>query len=224
MLARLRELLRRDVTHTELDNVLQTLDDDLGTLSPVARAELFERAGTLCMQTGESRARAQAYLGQAIDHFLEAGELAQAAVACRRLLRISADPVRTHFTLACIALAHPDLGSAEGFLNDYIAATRRTRTERFAIPRLRLLGTTAGSGRVARLVADALGELGDDEGRSEILAHVYLAGDDGGWNDSRRVARRLTDAARTDPRDLWARTWISGVVGPQAPRAGPPAS
>jgi hypothetical protein len=154
-----------------LDAQLQGLDADARLATWPARAELHNRAGDLCVAAGE-RERAQGYYGRAIDALLEAGALESAASMCRKLIRLSPEVVRAHCTLAFLSVRDGRMDDAARAIADYVAATRRTRTEDFAVPRLRMLGDCVPDPAIRRQVAAALRDLRDPDGSRAILPAV----------------------------------------------------
>ena len=176
MLHWLRRILPRGREGGRLDAQLAALEAEARLATWPARAELHNRAADLCAAAGD-RDRAQAHLGRAIDAFLEAGALESAAAMCRKLIRLSPEVVRAHCTLAFLSVRDGRMEDAGRAIADYVTATRRTRTEHFAVPRLRMLGDCVPDPAIRRQVADALREMRDADGARAILAALDC-GDD----------------------------------------------
>ncbi|MDB4951916.1 MAG: hypothetical protein JWM27_4565 [Gemmatimonadetes bacterium] len=194
------------------EDQLQRLEEDAERADGwMERAQVFNRAGDLCARLPAERDLALGYYGRCIDAYLEAGSFESAAAMCRKLLRFAPQVVRAHCTLAFLSVRDRRIGDAERAIADYVAATRKTRTERFAIPRLRMMAEATDDADVRRLVGGFLLELRDFEGGERVLASVAggaapaplaAAAEQERWN-------RLLRAAVMDPQELWERTWIN---------------
>jgi tetratricopeptide (TPR) repeat protein len=189
---------------------LAELEEQAEAAGWTPRAQLFNRAGDLCARHPAERDLALAYYGRSIDSYLEAGAFESAAAMCRKLLRFAPQVVRAHCTLAFLSVRDRRIGDAERLIADYVAATKKTRTERFAIPRLRMMAEATDDPDVRRLVGSFLLELRDFDGGERVLASLAAAAapapraldEQDRWN-------RLLRAAVMDPQELWERTWIS---------------
>jgi tetratricopeptide (TPR) repeat protein len=182
------------------------------------RAQLFNRAGDLCSRHPAERDLALAYYGRSIDAYLEAGSFESAAAMCRKLLRFAPQVVRAHCTLAFLSVRDRRIGDAERLIADYVAATRKTRTERFAIPRLRMMAEATDDADVRRLVGGFLLELRDFEGGERVLAALSAPAAGPRALDEQDRWNRLLRAAVMDPQELWERTWINlNTFRPEAP-------
>jgi hypothetical protein len=96
-------------------------------------------------------------------------------VVCRKLLRISPGAVRTHCTLAWLALGRGLAAEIEPALEAYVGAARRGRQEGLATRQLRLMAEVADDARLRALVARKLRELGDDASAGVIEASLAEA-------------------------------------------------
>jgi hypothetical protein len=129
---------------------------------------------------------------------------------CRKLLRFAPQVVRAHCTLAFLSVRDRRIGDAERLIADYVAATKKTRTERFAIPRLRMMAEATEDADVRRLVGSFLLDLRDFEGGERVLASLGQAAARGPRPlDEQDRWNRLLRAAVMDPQELWERTWIN---------------
>lgn len=140
-------------------------------------ARLWNRLGTMAESEGDPEALA--CFGRAIDAYLEAGYFDAAAAMCRRLIRLHPEVVRARCTLAFLSIGRRHLGDAVQEITEYTMASKRTGTERLAVSRLRMMGEATADPGVRRRIAGALAELGDEEGRDEMLVPIDEATDDG---------------------------------------------
>lgn len=133
-----------------------------------------------------------------------------AAALCRKLIRLSPNVVRAHCTLAFLSARDHKIGDAEQALRDYVRATQHSRTQRFAIPRLRLMADATTDASVRRLIAHALRDLADAEGYECVLASgTERPALPRGGRDEQAQWDRLLRAALMDPQELWERCWIN---------------
>ena len=189
----------------ELDRKLQAIDAAAASASDCACGRLFNRAGDLCVAAGAVH-RALVYYGRAVDAYLEAGYTGPAAAMCRKILRNSPEAVRAHCTLACLAAHGHHLDEVESEVRSFVAASRRTRTERLTIPRLRLLADAVRDPEVKRYLAAQLAELGDELGGRRVLAALDVARAEEVLPFARAEPvewEMLVRAAAADPDDLW---------------------
>jgi tetratricopeptide (TPR) repeat protein len=170
-----------------------------------ARPYVLRRAAEQVATEGDREA-AISYHGRAINAYLEAGEFAQAAAECRRLLRFAPDVVRAHCTLAVLAIGNGQYGDAVDALEHYVEATLKTGTQSYSIPRLRLMAQLADHAALRDTIADGLARLGDAEEADRVRA--LPPPPEGG--DPARASQRwdqLLRIALTDARELWWLTW-----------------
>jgi tetratricopeptide (TPR) repeat protein len=188
---------------------LARLEDAAEKADWPARAQLFNRAGDLCAKLPTERELALGYYGRCVDAYLEAGAFESAAAMCRKLLRFAPQVVRAHCTLAFLSVRDARIGGPALAIAAYVAATKKTRTERFAIPRLRMMAEATDNAEVRRIVGTSLLELRDVQGGNRILnaleqgePALLPAGEQERWN-------RLLRAVVMDPQELWERAWIN---------------
>jgi len=200
-----RRLLRpgRD----ELNRKLQALEARAGTAGDSSCAQLYNRAGDLCVAGGLTN-RAVVYYGRAVDAYLRAGYTGPAAAMCRKILRNSPEAVRAHCTLACLAAHGRHFVEVESEVLRFVEAGRRTRTERLTIPRLRMLADAVTEPEVRRWLAAQLHDLGDELGARRVLASTDTAPRDeevpiGHAAHGSADWEKLVRAAAADPDDLW---------------------
>ena len=205
MLSWLRRL--RPANHpTALETRLVELDHEAAAAPESKRGSLFNRAGDLCAAEGLVR-RALVYYGRAVDAYLEAGYLGPAAAMCRKILRHSPEAVRAHCTLACLAAHGQHVREVKAEIRHLVEASRRTRTERLTIARLRLLADAVEDREVKQYIAAQLHGLGDVLGSARITDALAAqrprrrypasgAGDEARWD-------KLVLAAALDPDELW---------------------
>lgn len=204
MLQWIRRLRARD--RIELNRELQKIEDAASAAGDSGAAQLFNRAGDLCVERRMVR-RALVYYGRAVDSYLKAGYTGPAGAMCRKILRNSPEAVRAHCTLACLAAHGRHFGEVEQEVRSFIEASRRTRTERLTIPRLRLLADAVRDPEVKRYLAAQLAGLGDELGGRRVLAALEgVRGDEVVLPFARPEPvewEMLVRAAAADPDDLW---------------------
>lgn len=203
MLRWIRRLRAQDTI--EMNRELQKIEEAASAAHDPGAAQLFNRAGDLCVERGMVR-RALVYYGRAVDAYLKAGYTGPAAAMCRKILRNSPEAVRAHCTLACLAAHGRHFGEVEQEVRSFVEASRRTRTERLTVPRLRLLADAVRDPEVKRYLAAQLAELGDELGGRRVLAALDVAP----ANEALPFARpepveweMLVRAAAVDPDELW---------------------
>lgn len=218
-----RGILSRKDPAWDLYAKLEGLAVKAEAASPGARPPLFNRAGDLCADADE-RDAAKSYYGRAIDGYLEAEMYDAAAAVCRKLIRFAPDVVRARFTLAVLSIGQGQTADAEKELAEYVRATRKSSTQRYAIPRLQMVAEAVPEREVQRLIGRALLDLGETAGGEALLAAASAApavalvptpaGERARW-------RRLLHVVTTDPQELWARHWIGLNVGRTSSRVRP---
>ena len=171
------------------------------------QAKLFNRGGDLCVQAGET-ATAKEYYGRAIDAYLDAEAYGPAAAMCRKLVRFAPDVVRAHCTLAFLAVGDRQFGDAEREIREYLRLTRETRTEKYAVPRLRLMAQATANPAVRKMIGEGLIGLGDEVIGERIRASALS--EDGLADvppDPEQEWRRLIRVVTMHPHELWASHW-----------------
>ncbi|MFL5386219.1 MAG: hypothetical protein ACJ8GN_27195 [Longimicrobiaceae bacterium] len=187
----------------ELKRKLQAIEASAaGAASDSVCGRLFNRAGDLCVAAGAVH-RALVYYGHAVDAYLEAGYTGPAAAMCRKILRNSPEAVRAHCTLACLAAHGRQFDEVESEVRRFVEASRRTRTERLTIPRLRLMAEAVKDPGVKRWLAAQLHELGDELGGRRVLASIDAPRDGTPGERAATQWEKLVRAAAADPDDLW---------------------
>jgi len=159
-------------------------------------ARLWNRLGTMSETDGDGGA--MGHFGKAVDAYLEAGYFDAAAAMCHRMIRLHPEVVRARCTLAFLSIGRRDLGDAIQEITEYTMASKRTGTERYAIPRLRLMAEATSDSSVLGRIASALAELGDAEGRDEVHERMHNPpaledGEDGDKRWERLLAVALLD-------------------------------
>jgi hypothetical protein len=122
---------------------------------------------------------------------------------CRKILRNSPEAVRAHCTLACLAAHGHHLDEVESEVRSFVAASRRTRTERLTIPRLRLMAEAVKDPGIKRWLAAQLHELGDELGGRRVVASIDVPRDDTPAERAATQWEKLVRAAAADPDELW---------------------
>lgn len=199
------EWIRRRVLRpgkAELNRKLQALEAAAASAGDSESGRLFNRAGDLCVAAGAVR-RALVYYGRAVDAYLEAGYTGPAAAMCRKILRNSPEAVRAHCTLACLAAHGRHFDEVESEVRYFVEASRRTRTERLTIPRLRLMAQAVRDPEVKRWLAAQLHELGDELGGRRVLASIDAPREGAPAELAASEWEKLVRAAAADPDELW---------------------
>lgn len=189
-------------------------------MDPLIAARLWNRLGTLAH--AENDASALVYFGRAIDNYLESGYFDATAALCRRVIRLYPEVVRARCTLAFLSIGRRNLGDAVQEITEYTMAAKRSHTELYAIPRLRLMAQATPDANVLRCIGLALNDLGDSEGREQVqerIRHVpaELLQDPGErWERLLAVAllnrEQLRRRAASEPERTEASVWeASGV-------------
>ncbi len=194
---------------------LEGLAQKAEAVSPGGRPPLFNRAGDFCAEAGE-RDAAKSYYGRAIDAYLEAEMYDAAAALCRKLIRFAPDVVRARFTLAVLSIGLGQIGEAEKELAEYARVTKKSKTQRYAIPRLRMITDATSDPQVHRFIAKALMELGDTRGGEGLLAAANATPGLAAVPtpaEERARWKRLLHVVMTDPQELWARHLIGLDIG-----------
>jgi hypothetical protein len=186
----------------ELNRKLQELEESAANAGESACGRLYNRAGDLCVEGGVLH-RALVYYGRAVDAYLEAGYTGPAAAMCRKILRNSPEAVRAHCTLACLAAHGHHFEEVESEVRRFVELSRRTRTERLTIPRLRLMAEAVKDPAVKRWLAAQLHELGDELGGRRVLASIDAPRDDTPAERAATQWEKLVRAAAADPDELW---------------------
>jgi hypothetical protein len=155
-----------DTRPPELERLLHRVDG----ATPAEQGTLLHRAGELAA-AGGMRARAKELFGRAIDAFLMCGRYDDAVVTCRALLAFDRNVVRAHCTLAFIAIGKRELADAVAAIQAYAEAAVRTRTHKYAIPRLQMMERATADVDVRRAIGTALVRLNDPEGE-RLLASL----------------------------------------------------
>lgn len=161
-------------------------------MDPLLAARLWNRLGTLA--NAERDEDALKFLGRAIDAYLECGYFDAAAALCRRVIRLHPEVVRARCTLAFLSIGRRNLGDAVQEITEYTMAAKRTETQPYAIPRLRLMAQATYDPSVLRCITTALGELGDAEGQEYVREHMIDAGEAGADDAGERWERLLAVA------------------------------
>lgn len=147
---------------------IHRLEDSNDPARVTTRARLWNRLGTMAERGGDPEVLS--CFGKAVDAYLESGYFSAAAALCRRMIRLHPEIVRARCTLAFLSIGNRHLGDAAQEIAEYTMATKRTGTECYAIPRLRLMAAATDDAVVLRRIASALSELGDEEGKDHVLA------------------------------------------------------
>ena len=176
-------------------------------------AQHLNRAGDLCARTGAgSEEFTKQYYGRAIDAHLRAGDYGPAAAICRKLIRFDPDVVRARCTLAFLSFGNRFRGDAVAELEGYVGAVRRTQTERFAIPRLRLLAEALPDPEVKRLIAAKLRELGADDVAEAVEAEAERAAEAASPPPDvtpEEQWQKLMKGALLEPESMWRDYWLT---------------
>lgn len=185
---------------TQLEGLEQQIQDAPDEMQPT----LLNRAGDLCIQA-KRRGRALDYFGRAIDLYLRAGRFEPAAALCRKVIRCAPDVVRAHATLALLAVWNNDANEARVHLRNFVHASQRSKTERLATARLRLIAAAVSQRSLKEFLAARLGEMGDDLGRRRLLEELSQSPDGDAsqfWSEGESFDA-LLHAALVGADELW---------------------
>jgi hypothetical protein len=133
----------------------------------VTRARLWHRIASSETEQG-MHADAKHHFGRALDCYLEAGCFEAAAALCRRFIRLYPEVVRARCTLAFLSNGQHNLGDAAEEIIGYALAAKRMATAEHAVTRLRLMADATEDRSIQRCIANALRELGDEEGCRDV--------------------------------------------------------
>lgn len=129
----------------------------------------FERHGDERVYEGDLRSAEIGY-GKAIDAYLDARLYDAAIRTCRKLIRLSPNVVRTHYTLLYLLTGQGRVGETIGVLRDYVAAVQAGGRHDHAIPLLVLLMHVTDDVRLREETARGLAELGATSAGERALA------------------------------------------------------
>ena len=169
--------------------------------SPKPDAKLYNQAGDLYAQLGDSGGALKAY-GKAINTYIVGGQVSPANALCVKVIRRYPNVVRAHFTLACLALHQGLWVDAIRSLEAYVAAAIAIESQPLAIPRLRFLSRGVTEPQVRDVIAGLLAELGDREEARAILTKPPKPLPQG-----IRRERVFLDAPTWDTDAMWASYW-----------------
>lgn len=197
----------------------KTVEQAVKKLEAAAKESAFHeagqhlnRAGDLCARTGPAAEEATKQLyGRAIDAHLRAGDYGAAAAICRKLIRFAPDVVRARCTLVFLSFGNRFRGDALAELDGYVDAVRRSETERFAIPRLRLLAEALPDAETKRVVAAKLREVGADDVAQAVEVDAGRVEEDGSGADPLAQDtqwERLMRGALLEPDSMWRDYWL----------------
>lgn len=192
------------------DRRINALLDAAETTPMPGKAQLYNQAGDICAETSRLHGRALECYGHALDGYIRVADYRAAAAMCRKIIRFSPNVVRVHFTLACLSLGREMTADAAESISNYIAAVRVTGTERFAIPRLRLMAHATDDVNIHRLIARHLAEFGDVESVGSILERNQVTDpDDNPLGDGEEGWQRLLKLALMTQDKIWKEFWLS---------------
>lgn len=139
---------------------------------PSAEAQFFNSAGDLCATAARPK-QALRYYGDSVNTYLKLGRYDAAVAVCRKLLRTSPVVVRTHCTLAWIAIGRGLLGDAQQNVRAYVDAAIRSGSEAWAISQVRRMADAVTDIETRGFLGEALLALGDGQSADHLLGTVY---------------------------------------------------
>ncbi len=139
---------------------------------PSVEAQFFNSAGDLC-NTALRPKQALKYYGDSVNTYLRIGRYDAAVAVCSKLLRASPDVVRTHCTLAWIAIGRGLLGDAQQHVRAYADAAIRAGCEPLAVAQVRRMADAVTDAETRSFCAEALLALGDGRSADHLLGTVY---------------------------------------------------
>jgi tetratricopeptide (TPR) repeat protein len=141
---------------------------------PAHRARGFNLAGDVCFDAGQPE-RALGYYDKAINTYTDCHQYEIAARLCEKIVAIWPDAVRTHWTLAWIALKRGNGEAARQRIADYVIAAEKHGLGKVACTHLMSLAELTDGGPVLESIADALLQL-DDGKRADAIYGRMRAG------------------------------------------------
>lgn len=135
------------------------------------RARIFNLAGDLCFDAA-LRERALSYYGRSIDVFIGSNQFDAAVGVCRKIVRLTPEVVRARCTLAWMALGRGLITEARQRIADYVTAASSAGQAQTAARQLRLMAGVSGNEDLLESLADALKELGDEDGADRASSAV----------------------------------------------------
>lgn len=136
-------------------------------------------------------ATAKRRYGAAIDAYLRERYYDAAARACRKLIRLAPDVVRTHYTLAYLLVGLRRYEEAKEALDHYAQAVLSSNLEDYAIPFLTLLAYVTEDDSVR-------GRIG------VVLSRMGTPREERGWERYEHILQ-VASAAGISPRERWER-------------------
>lgn len=179
-----------------LEKQLKSLEQQAEVALPGFDAQLYNRAGDLCVEV-KNRPRALAYYGRAIDAYLRASRYNAAGAVCRKLLRVSPGSVRARATLAWLSIGKGLLSDARWEVDEYVDAAVTAGRGGLARKHLRMMADSTYNAELRALLAAHLRRLGDTEGADRIMEEDVS---DPAW--------------REDAETLWSRVLRAALMGP----------
>ena len=177
------------------------MEREARTVAGLRTAELFNRAGDLCLREGQPH-RALTNFGRAIDLYLQAGLLDAAPALCRKVIRFAPWVIRTRATLASISLANGLFDDAERDLADYVRAAEGVRQDLLTSRRLRLMAAATDSKGIRMEIGDYLLSLGDPISADGVFESVFAE------------QNGLRPPLSGDPTERWGRILPVALLGP----------
>jgi tetratricopeptide (TPR) repeat protein len=152
-----------------LEELLASLERKAAGNPPGHAAPIYHHAGDACRKAGDLP-RALGYWGRAIDAYLEANHFNAAAAVCRKLLQGAPHAVRTHCTLAWLALGRGLASEFRPALVGYVNAARGAGQSAVAVRQIVRMADAAADARLRGIIEGALRELGAEEAAAAVNA------------------------------------------------------
>lgn len=185
----------RGLSARELDRRLRELEAEAADADPGILGISMNRAGDLCVRAGDKE-RALAYLGRAIDAYLEDEQPEAARAVAQKLIRVHPFAIRTLCTITWLDLAGGYLGDAFLHLGEYVEAARRGDRQELCRDQILEMARTMEDQEFRRTAAQGLEDLGFP-GDAEVVRRWADPGEDGpeGAQDTRELRLRCFGAA-----------------------------
>jgi hypothetical protein len=149
-------------TDNRLEELLATLERKAAGAPAGQAAAVFHHTREACQRGGDTP-RALGYYGRAIDAYLSASHFNAAAAVCRKLLKIAPAAVRTHCTLAWLAVGRGVASEVDSALRGYVTAARNAGQESVAIRQMLRMARAAADGRLRQVIGRHLEAIGAAE-------------------------------------------------------------
>ena len=161
------------MSEVQFQQQLKALEKKVARTSDAATdAQFFNSAGDLCARAAREKL-ALRYYGDSVNTYLKLGRYDAAVAVCRKLIRTSPSVVRTHCTLAWVALGRGLLADARQYVRAYADAAVRMGCEELAITQIKRMAEATTDVETRASFGEQLIALGDSKSADHLLGTVY---------------------------------------------------